>query len=138
MVIAKEFSLNTQGDTDIIDITAKVAAELNKAKLKNGIVNISVVGSTAAITTCEYEDGLVSDLKEIFEKIIPKSKSYHHDTTWGDANGYAHLRSTLLGTTKTFSFCDGKLILGTWQQIILLDFDNRPRTRRVHLQFIGE
>ena len=97
-----------------------------------------VVGSTAGLTTCEYEPGLVADIKAIFEKLIPKGVTYEHDMTWGDANGFSHLRASLLGPSLTLPFKAGKLLLGTWQQIVLIDFDNRPRQRKVILQFQGE
>jgi len=129
--------LSTKGDTDICDITADVEAALKKTNLKDGIVTVNCIGSTASITTIEYEPALVKDLKEALEKLLPKNKSYHHDSTWGDANGYAHLRSSIMGTSKTFAFEEGKLFLGQWQQIIFIDFDNRPRQRTVVLQFIG-
>ena len=128
---------STQGNTDIIEITSDVQEALSKAKLKAGTVTVSVVGSTAGVTTCEYEPGLEKDLKDFFQKIIPQSE-YHHDQAWGDGNGHAHLRASLLGPSLTIPFVKGKLILGTWQQIIFLDFDNRKRQREVVLQFIGE
>ncbi|NQU73339.1 MAG: YjbQ family protein [Candidatus Omnitrophica bacterium] len=140
MVKVKTITLDipTKGDTDIINITGEVENALHEVKLKEGIVNISLVGSTGAITTIEYEPALVKDLKELLENLIPKQKRYCHDDTWGDANGYAHLRSSILGTSKTFPVCKGKISLGTWQQVALIDFDNRPRQRKVILQFVGE
>ncbi|MFH1202459.1 MAG: secondary thiamine-phosphate synthase enzyme YjbQ [Candidatus Omnitrophota bacterium] len=138
MIVTNSIRLETAGDTDIIDITQELQSLLSRSKLKSGMVSVSVAGSTAAITTCEYEPALVKDIKKLFQDIIPKNKSYHHDATWGDANGYAHLRSSLVGTSKTFPFINAKLSLGTWQQIILIDFDNRPRKREVIVQFIGE
>jgi secondary thiamine-phosphate synthase enzyme len=101
-------------------------------------VNVSVPGSTAGITTAEYEPGQIADLKKLFQDLIPEDTYYKHDDTWGDANGYAHLRSALIGTSKSFPFIDAKLSLGTWQQIVLIDFDNRPRLRKIILQFIGD
>ncbi|MCM8781796.1 MAG: secondary thiamine-phosphate synthase enzyme YjbQ [Candidatus Omnitrophica bacterium] len=130
-------SISTKGDTEIVDITKKIENVLNESKLQEGVVTVSVVGSTAAITTMEYEQALIKDFKEIFETLIPQNKRYHHDNTWGDANGYAHLRSSIVGSSKTFPFSDGKLLLGAWQQIVLIDFDNRPRHRKIVLQFIG-
>ena len=106
--------------------------------VKKGIVNISVVGSTAALTTCEFEPGLVQDIKDTFDKLIPEGKKYHHDAAWGDGNGHAHLRSSLVGPSLTVSFKEAELVLGTWQQIIFIDFDNRPRQRKIILQFLGE
>lgn len=137
-IVTSEIQLNTQGDTDIINITDDVSEKLKKAGFKEGIVFIFVVGSTAGVTTCEYEPGLVGDLKKLFEKLIPKKAGYEHDATWGDANGYSHLRASLLGPSLAVPFSKGKLALGTWQQIVLIDFDNRPRTRRVVIQLQGE
>lgn len=138
MVVTKEFNLNTKGNTDIIDITDEVGRLLKENNLKTGIVNISSPGSTVSFTTLEFESALVNDLKEFFEKIIPKNKHYDHDNTWGDANGYAHLRASLLGPSVTIPFEDNRLVLGTWQQIVLIDFDNRPRRRKIKLSFIGQ
>jgi len=137
MVISERIKLSTKGNAEIIDITDQVSGKLSKLKIKDGIVNISVVGSTSALTTCEYEPGLVQDLKDLFNKIIPPG-SYNHDQAWGDGNGHSHLRSSLLGPSVTFPFNDKKLILGRWQQIIYIDFDNRPRQREIVLQFVGE
>ena len=138
MVVSKFTSIKTSGHTDIIDITGDVQENLIKTKLKNGIVNISVPGSTAGITTAEYEPGQIADLKKLFQDLIPEDTHYKHDDTWGDANGYAHLRSALIGTSKTFPFIDAKLSLGSWQQIVLIDFDNRARSREIVVQVIGE
>lgn len=137
-IITREISFRTKGVDDIVDITSKVIEELNRAKLKNGLVTVFVVGSTAGVTTIEYEPGLLKDLPELYEKIIPRSKHYEHDDTWGDANGYAHLRASLQGASMTIPFSGGNLLLGTWQQVVFLEFDNRPRQRKVVLQFIGE
>lgn len=138
MTIKTEYlSFPTQGNTDIIDITSLIQAKLKSAKIKNGILNLSVIGSTAGLTTCEYEPGLVQDLKDLFEKIIPPGH-YQHDRAWGDGNGHSHLRASLLGPCLTFPFQDGKIILGTWQQIIFIDFDTRPRKREVVVQMVGE
>lgn len=120
-----------------MDITGEVTAKLTQAKFKDGIVNISVLGSTCAVTTCEYEPGLIQDLKNTFENLIPKHKGYSHDGTWQDGNAHSHLRSSIVGPNLTLSFVEGQLYLGTWQQIIFIDFDNRPRKRKVLLQFIG-
>lgn len=137
-VISKYINFSTKGNTDILDITDEVAAVLKKAKLKDGIVNISVLGSTCAITTCEYEPGLVQDLKKAFQDIVPKHKGYSHDDAWQDGNAHSHLRSSIVGPSLSVSFIDGQLYLGTWQQIVFIDFDNRPRRRKVLLQFIGD
>ncbi|MDP2653637.1 MAG: secondary thiamine-phosphate synthase enzyme YjbQ [Candidatus Omnitrophota bacterium] len=129
--------MSTKGDTDVIDITPKVRQILRSLKIKSGIVTVSVVGSTGALTTCEFEPGLVQDLKEIFEKLIPRGH-YHHDQAWGDGNAHSHLRASLVGPSLTVPFKDHELILGTWQQIIFLDFDNRRRERKLVAQFMGE
>lgn len=137
-VVTKTISLSTKGNTDIIDITDKVIKALSETKLKDGIVNISVVGSTAGITTCENELGLISDLKRIIEELIPKNKGYTHNGSWGEGNAHSHLRASLFGTSVTFPFITGELSLGTWQQIIFIDFDTRARQRKLILQFLGE
>ncbi len=136
-VVTESIQLSTEGNTDIIDITPQVDAKLKSIEIKDGIVTISVYGSTGALTTCEYEPGLVEDLKELFDKLIP-SGNYNHDRAWGDGNGHSHLRSSLVGPSLTMPFSDQALILGTWQQIIFIDFDNRERDRRLILQFLGE
>ncbi|MFC1807610.1 secondary thiamine-phosphate synthase enzyme YjbQ [Candidatus Omnitrophota bacterium] len=137
-VVSEKIGLSTKGRGDIIDITSRVKDLLIKTKLKSGVVTVFVIGSTGALTTIEYESALVSDIGELFEKIIPSNVSYEHDRTWGDANGYSHLRASLLGPSITVPFINKKLTLGTWQQIIFIDFDNRPRERSLILQFIGE
>jgi secondary thiamine-phosphate synthase enzyme len=129
--------LSTKGDADVIDITGDVNSKLKSFSIKDGIVTLSVIGSTAALTTCEYEPGLVADIPELFAKLIPAGR-YHHDDTWHDGNGHSHLRASLVGPSLTIPFKNKELILGTWQQIILLDFDNRPRNRKIVLQFLGE
>jgi secondary thiamine-phosphate synthase enzyme len=138
MVVTKSFSIKTKGDTDILDITKQVEKALSEAQLKNGILTVFVPGSTAGITTTEYEPGLLQDLPATFEKLIPRDVHYKHDLTWGDGNGYAHVRAALLKSFFTVPFVDGEMILGTWQQIILVDFDNRRREREVVVQIIGE
>lgn len=136
-VITEYIKLSTKGNAEVVDVTSEVSQKLNVLKLKNGIVNISVIGSTGALTTCEFEPGLVEDIKDIFDKLIPAGH-YNHDRAWGDGNGHSHLRSSLVGPSLTIPFSKGKLILGTWQQVIFIDFDNRPRDRKIVLQFIGE
>ncbi len=120
----------------MVDITSRVQNFLQSIKAEKGIVTVAVIGSTAAITTIEYEPGLIKDLPAILDKIAPQGH-YHHDQAWGDGNGHAHLRSTLMGTSQTFVVDNGSTVLGTWQQIILVDFDNRQRTRKVAIHFIG-
>lgn len=136
-VITEYLHFSTKGNCQIIDITSEVQDKLKKLTIKNGIVNISVVGSTGGLSSCEFEPGLVKDIKDIFDKLIPAGE-YHHDATWGDGNGHSHLRATLIGSSVTFPFNDRKILLGTWQQIIFIDFDNRNRQREIVLQFIGE
>ncbi len=137
-VMTETLALATRGHTDVIDLTSQVDEKLKETLLKNGTVTLNVCGSTAALTTVEFEPGLVKDIKEFVEKLIPSHKDYHHDATWGDSNGYAHLRSSLFGTTLTLPFSEGKLVLGQWQQVVFIDFDNRPRNRRLVMQFMGE
>lgn len=136
-VITKELNFRTKGADDVIDITHQVQSQLRKLSLEEGIVTVFVPGSTGAVTTIEYEPGLLKDLPELYEKIAPRSKTYSHDRTWGDGNGFSHLRAALQGPSLTVPFSKGKLMLGTWQQIVFLEFDNRARQRRVVLQFMG-
>ena len=121
--------MKTKGDGEIIDITPKVQKQLTESDISGGIVTVFVQHSTCGITTVEYEPGLIEDLGKLWERIAPKNIPYAHDAHWGDGNGYAHVRASLLGASLTVPFVDKKLALGTWQQIILVDFDNRPRNR---------
>jgi secondary thiamine-phosphate synthase enzyme len=120
------------------DITSDVAGALQKSDLKQGICTLAVAGSTAAISTIEYEPGLLDDVPRLLEKIIPSDVPYAHDKTWGDGNGFAHLRSFLVKTSLTIPFDNGRLDLGTWQQIVFVDFDNKSRTREIIVQMVGE
>jgi secondary thiamine-phosphate synthase enzyme len=129
--------LNTKGETEMYDLTSQVQSHLKASGLKDGIVTVSLIGSTGSISTIEFEDGLRQDIKEVLERMIPKGH-YHHDAAWGDGNGHAHLRSTLIGTSQTFPFKEGKLLIGTWQQIVFIDFDNRRRQRQIVVQMVGE
>ena len=138
MVVTKKISLSTQGECDIVDITPQVAEQLSQAGIDNGTVTIFVAGSTAGVTTIEFEPGLVSDLQELWQRIAPKGIPYNHDRRWGDGNGYAHVRASLLGASLVVPFSAKQLSLGTWQQIVLVDFDNRPRSREVVLQITGD
>jgi len=137
-VITKEIVVSTRGNTDIIDITKEALALVNQSGIQNGTVTLFVPGSTAGLTTIEYEPGLIKDLPEAFEKIAPSGRRYHHDDTWGDGNGHAHVRAALLGPSLTVPFVQGKLTLGTWQQIVFIDFDNRSRQRHIIVQIMGE
>ena len=130
--------LKTSGRTDIHDITEKVAAAVTDSGLSDGIAVVSCVGSTGAVTTIEYEPGLVSDMQEILQKLIPEGKGYRHDAAWGDDNGHSHLRSSLIGTSFTAPVTEGRLELGTWQQIVFLELDHRGRERKIVVKMIGE
>jgi len=138
MVVTSKFYIKTRGRNDIQDITDKVQSILSESGIKEGNILCFVSGSTASLTTIEYEPGLIKDLPEALELIAPMNKIYHHDDTWHDGNGYAHVRASLIGPSLTIPFSKGKLLLGTWQQIILIDFDNRSRERAVIVQIIGE
>lgn len=132
-----QFNISTKGFTDIIDITGKVSEIVRNSKVKDGICLISSPGSTCGITTLEYEAGLIEDLKRVLEKIIPMNKDYEHCKKWGDCNGYAHIRSALLKPFLAFPIEKGDLVLGTWQQIVFLDFDNQPREREIIVKIIN-
>ncbi len=121
----------TTSDTDVIDITDDISKVIEKSGLKEGIVVIFCPGSTASITTIEYEPNVIKDFKEALQRLFPSDKPYHHDKTWGDGNGYSHVRASFLKPNISIPFSNGKLLLGTWQQVVLVDFDNRPRTRLV-------
>ena len=137
-ILTKKISLRTKGAGDLIDITAQLTKLLKTTELKSGQVTVFNIGSTAAITTFEYEPGMIKDVQELYEKIAPSNKHYHHDDTWGDANGFSHLRAALQGPSLTIPFENNELLLGTWQQVVLAEFDNKPRTRQVVIQFLGE
>jgi len=134
----KKITEKTAGFCDIVDLTAKISEHIEQAKIRQGLVSVFVSGSTAGITTIENESGLVQDLKELVEKLIPSNRRYHHDDRWGDDNGFSHLRASLFGPSVSIPIEDGRPLLGTWQQVILLDFDNRPRTREIIVQVVGE
>jgi secondary thiamine-phosphate synthase enzyme len=137
-LITDSISLSTRGDADIIDITPQVTALVGRHGFTHGQALVFVSGSTAGITTIEYEPGLLKDIPAAFEKIAPQNARYHHEDTWHDGNGHSHVRAALLGCSLTVPFKDGRLLLGTWQQIVLIDFDNRPRRREVVVQMSGE
>jgi len=138
MIITDTIEIQTKGHGDVHDLTPRVAEVVTKSKLKDGIVTVFVTGSTAGVTTIEFEPNLVADFNEMWQKLAPEGVPYHHDNTWGDANGYAHVRASLLGASLVIPFKDGKLALGTWQQVVLVDFDERPRQRKVIVQIMGE
>lgn len=137
-ILSDKILLETKGAGDLIDITDRIAELLKETKLKTGQVTVFHIGSTAAITTFEFEPGMIKDMQELYEKIVPAQRHYHHDDTWGDANGFSHLRAALQGPSLTIPFENGNLLLGTWQQVVLAEFDNRPRNRQVVVQIIGE
>ena len=138
MVTNKTISIQTKGNCDMIDITAQVTREISNSSMNNGIATIFVSGSTAGISTIEYEDGLVSDFKSMWDRNVPQNLPYQHDRRWGDGNGHSHIRASLLGPSMVIPFANKKMALGTWQQIIVIDFDNRPRSREIFLQLLGE
>ena len=138
MIYTGKIQISTKGNTDIIDITDKIQQQVEKSNIKNGFVLLFVNGSTAGLTTIEYEPGLIKDLKEMFENLIPEDKTYSHNEKWHDNNGHSHLRASLLKPSLIIPFSKSKLLLGTWQQITLIDFDNHPRTREIIIQINGE
>jgi secondary thiamine-phosphate synthase enzyme len=138
MVVTKRVSLQTKGNCDIIDITPQIEQQLAETDIRNGTVTLFVSGSTAGISAIEYEPGLLSDFQDMWERLIPRNIQYEHNRAWGEGNGYSHVRASLLGTSLVIPFSDKKLTLGTWQQIVLVDFDNRPRARQIVVQIMGE
>lgn len=130
--------VQTTGGTDVLDITSLVAAEIEESGIGNGFVTLFIPGSTAALTTIEFESGVVHDLMNAIERMAPRDMYYEHNERWGDGNGYSHVRAAMLGPSLQIPVVKGRMILGAWQQIVLLDFDNRPRERRVIFQAVGE
>jgi secondary thiamine-phosphate synthase enzyme len=130
--------IETEGFGDMQDITPQVHEIIRRSRIRNGIVCIANPGSTGGVTTIEYEAGALQDLKEALERLAPTGERYHHDARWGDGNGYAHIRSALVGASRSFPVHEGRMTLGTWQQIVFLDFDNRPRHRRIIVQIVGD
>jgi len=128
---------STSGDTDVLDLTGDVQDFLTSTGVEEGWVLIAVPGSTASVTTIEFESGAVSDLKRAVERLAPREAEYDHNLRWGDGNGYSHVRAALLGPSLVLPVSHGQLVTGTWQQVVLCDFDNRPRTRHIHLQVMG-
>lgn len=138
MIITRSISLSTRGYCDIHDITDQIINLVDSSGINTGTVTVFVPGSTGGLTTIEYEPGLLSDLPDLMEKLIPSDIEYKHDQTWHDGNGFSHLRSAMVGPDITVPFVNGKLTLGTWQQVVFLDFDNRDRTRELIVQIMGE
>ena len=138
MVIGKRIDVQTKGHCDLIDITRQVAEQINESGVNNGTVTLFVAGSTAGLSTIEFESGLLSDFQDMWQRTVPQDITYRHDQRWGDGNGFSHVRASLLGASLVVPFIGKELTLGTWQQIILVDFDNRPRSREIVLQIMGE
>jgi secondary thiamine-phosphate synthase enzyme len=137
-VVTKNITLQSKGNCDIIDITPQVAKNVEESGVNSGIVTLFIVGSTAGITTIEYEPNLVSDFKNMWDRVIPQNIPYEHNRTWGDGNGHSHVRASTLGASLIIPFMNKRLTLGTWQQIVFVDFDNRPRSRKLTIQILGE
>lgn len=137
-VATKAIELGTRGNGDIHDITQAVSSAIRETGLQDGIVTVFCPSSTSALTTIEYESGCISDLQRLFNEIVDPARHYAHNARWGDGNGHSHVRAALLGPSLTIPFVDGRLTLGTWQQIVYVDFDNRSRQRRLVAQVIGE
>ena len=137
-IYSDTFILETGGETDIVDITDQIEQILDKSDMSNGTATVFVGGSTAGITTIEFEAGLLQDLREAYERLAPRNGYYAHNERWGDGNGFAHVRASMTRQDMSIPFIRKKLILGTWQQVILVDFDNRPRKREITVQIVGE
>ena len=137
-VVAKEVTVQTSGNCDIVDITSEVAKNVVESGVNRGTATLFVTGSTAGVTTIEYERGLIDDTRTMWDRVVPRNIGYEHNRAWEDGNGHSHVRASMLGASLTVPFVDKKLTLGTWQQIVLIDFDNRPRLRRLVLQVLGE
>ena len=137
-VETRSFKMKTQGFCDIQNITPQVSEIVQNSKISNGYALVFVGGSTAAVTTIEYESGVVQDLKDAIERLVPQDIVYAHDSRWGDGNGFSHVRASLLGPSEIIPFANHRLLLGTWQQIVIADFDNNPRLREVYVQLQGE
>ncbi len=138
MVLCETISLSTKGFGDIQDITSAIGVTVGKSRIKNGIVTIFCPGSTGSVTTIEYESGVLEDLKQAVERIAPSNTPYAHDQRWGDGNGFSHVRAALLGPSVTVPIIQGEMALGTWQQVVFIDFDNRSRRRKIVVQVMGE
>ncbi len=138
MIYSEKISLNTKGFTDIIDLTSHVMDVLNRSKIKDGLVTVFCPGSTGSVTTIEYESGVLRDLQKAIEKIVPSDIPYEHDKRWGDGNGFSHVRAALMKPSLSIPLIKGKVTLGTWQQIVFIDFDNRKRERNVFVHILGD
>jgi len=130
-------NVQTSAETDVVDITPLVNGEISRREIRNGFITLFIPGSTAALTTIEFESGVINDLKKAIERMAPRESYYEHNERWGDGNGYSHVRAALLGPSLLIPLIEGRMALGTWQQIVLLDFDNRPRKRQIVFQAFG-
>ncbi len=137
-ILNNKISIRTKGNEDFVNITPQLQKVFKASGLNDGIITVFLSGSTAGITTFEHEPGLIRDLKEFYDKVVPSNVHYNHDETWGDANGFSHVRATFTGPSMVIPFEKGKLLLGTWQQVVLMEFDNRPRQRDIVVQLMGE
>ena len=138
MVHGEEFTIKTKGYSDIKNVTGEVAEIIGASKISDGIVTVHVVGSTASVSTTEFEPALNEDIRDLLERFVSSTQESRHSQTWGDDNGFSHMRATVMGPSITVPIAKGTLVLGTWQQIIVIDHDNRPRSRRVFVQVMGE
>jgi secondary thiamine-phosphate synthase enzyme len=138
MIHSETISFNTKGFCDILDITHHVEGLIDRSRIENGLVTVFCPGSTGAVTTIEYESGVLKDLQKAIEKIVPSNTPYDHDRRWGDGNGFSHVRAALMKPSLTIPLIKGRLSLGTWQQIVFIDFDNRKRERKLIVQMMGE
>jgi secondary thiamine-phosphate synthase enzyme len=138
MTYSETISLSTKGFSDVIDITDRVDSVVRHSKIEDGLVTVFCPGSTGAVTTIEYETGVLKDLQRVLEKIVPSNIPYEHDKRWGDGNGFSHVRAALMKSSFSIPLIQGKLTLGTWQQIVFIDFDNRRRERNLVVQIVGE
>jgi len=138
LVITEEIKFSTQGHTDIINLSSQIEELVSQAELTSGIACLFVPGTTGVLTTLEFEPGLVNDIKKYWEQIANSRAVYEHNARWGDGNGYAHVRAAAVGPSLVVPIVDGKLVLGTWQDIVFIDFDNRPRSRTIIVQMVGE
>lgn len=136
-IVTSRFTVSSRGNSDVVDLTEPVAKILSEHKLREGLATVFVSGSTASITTTEFEPGLRRDIPDSLHRLVPAGSRYHHDDTWHDGNGHSHVRAALMGPSLTVPFSGGELLLGTWQQIVLIDHDNRPRDRAIVVQLMG-
>jgi secondary thiamine-phosphate synthase enzyme len=137
-VVTRDITFQTRGNCDVMDITSQVTREVEQSGVSNGTVTLFISGSTAGVTTIEYEPRLVSDFRNMWDRVIPQNIPYEHNKTWGDGNGHSHVRASMLGASLAIPFVNKRLTLGTWQQIVFVDFDNRSRSRKMVLQIMGE